>query len=76
MVTLLTKLFDVKYDNLYKYQTENKEYPSWTAARSKPVGKICVFSSYFPLQLFNIYIYIYKYIICIYIYIICIYMYI
>ena len=74
MVTLLTKLFDVKYDNLYKYQTENKEYPSWTAARSKPVGKICVFSSYFPLQLFNIYIY--KYIICIYIYIICIYMYI
>ena len=74
MVTLLTKLFDVKYDNLYKYQTENKEYPSGTAARSKPVGKICVFSSYFPLQLFNIYIY--KYIICIYIYIICIYMYI
>ena len=74
MVTLLTKLFDVKYDNLYKYQTENKEYPSWTAARSKPDGKICVFSSYFPLQLFNIYIY--KYIICIYIYIICVYMYI
>ena len=37
-------------------QIENKEYPSWTAARSKLVGKICVFNSYSPVQLFNIYI--------------------
>ena len=55
-------------------QIGNKEYLSWTAARSKIVGKICVFTSYFPLQLFNIYIYIY-YIYIYYIYILCIYIY-
>ena len=36
-------------------QIENREYPSWTAARSKLVGKICGFTSYSPLQLFKIY---------------------
>ena len=40
-------------------QTGNEEYPLVTAARSKLVGKICVFTSYSPVQLFNIYIYIY-----------------
>ena len=53
MVSLLTKLFDVKYDNFTNNQIGNKEYPSWTATRSKLVGKICVFTSYSPFQLFN-----------------------
>ena len=55
MVLLLTKLFAVKYGNLNNQigKIGKKEYPSRTAARSKPVGKTCVFTSYSPLQLFN-----------------------
>ena len=46
-------------------QTENKEYLSWTAARSKLAGKICIFTSYSPMYIY-IYIYITAYIIACY----------
>ena len=44
-------------------QIENREYPSWTAAMSKLVGKICIFNSYSPMY---IYMYVTAYIIVCY----------